>query len=480
MFFAQIRSAIWTLLNALFWLILAVFISLLLVSCGGGGSSRVADGGIEGTGISLGGITDFGSIFVNGVEFDTNAASITLGGNPVNEADLKLGMVVEVQGSISGDNGTANTVVAEDTVKGPVTSVTADQLVVLGQTVQINELTNFGNNVVPGVNDLVEVYGLIKGNGQIGGTFVEVKTALTEFRVKGFVENTKPVTKTFTIGLLKVDYSAADTGDLAGGNPVDGQLVEVKGQNTLGAGGELLATKVEPEGLAVAAADRAEVEGFVTNTTATPTFDFVVGNQPVLMTGSTIFAGGLQIEIVVGLKVEVEGTLAGGILTATKVSFRDSVKLESDVEMVNAGAGTLTLKGLPGITVQVNGQTEFENVSDLGGIAVDDHVSIRGRPTSGNTVIASEVEAHSPDTRVVLQGAVDAFSVPPNDSVTILGVMVDTTGIADANFEGIDDMPTGRAAFFDPVDGVAVGDLVKVQGDLAGSTVNWDEIEFED
>ncbi len=455
---------------------------LFLVSCGGGGGgSHVADGGIEGTGISSGSITGFGSIFVNGVEFDTSGASITIDGISASESDLKLGMVVEVQGTISGASGTVISVVAEDVVKGPVNSVAADglSLVALGQTVLVDNTTIIDNNIAgqdiqnlnPG--DLIEVHGLVKDNGVIGATRIELKGELVEFRVKGFVENTSTVAKTFTIGALTVDYSAADTGNLAGGNPVDGQLVEVKGQNTLGSGGELLATKVEPEGLAVADAARAEVEGFVTSLVSTS--DFVVGSQRVVTTGSTIFAGGLQGEIVVGLKVEVEGTLAGGILTATKVFFRDNVKLESDVASVSASS--LMLTGLPGITVQVNSQTEFKNVSDLSGIASDDHVRIRGRVASGNTVIASELELRSPDTDVDLQGPVEAFTSPPVDSVTILSVVVDTTAIANNNFEGLDDTPIGRAAFFATLQ---TTDLVKAQGNLAGNTVIWDEIELED
>ncbi|MFQ5756065.1 MAG: DUF5666 domain-containing protein [Acidiferrobacterales bacterium] len=468
---------------------------IMTVSCGGdgGGSGELASGGIGGTGISSGAITGFGSIFVNGVEFDTSGASITLGGISVSESDLKLGMVVEVQGMISGASGTAITVAAEDVVKGPVDSVAADglSLVALGQTILVDNTTIIDNNIPgqdirnlnPGV-DLIEVHGLVKDNGVIGATRIELKGPLVEFRIKGFVENTDTGAQTFTIGALTVDYSAADTGDLAGGNPVNEQLVEVKGQNTLGSGGELLATKVEPEGLAVAVADRAEVEGFVTITTATPAFDFVVGNQPVLTTGSTIFAGGLQSEIVVGLKVEVEGTLAGGILTATKVSFRDNVKLKSDVETVDASTGTLTLKGLPGITVTVDSQTEFRNVSGLGGpggIVPTDHVRVRGRVAGTSTVIASELQLRSPDTDVDLQGPVETFSLPPSDSVTILGVAVDTTGIANNNFEGLDGMSIGRTAFFAAVAAAPPARLVKAKGSLGvGGTVAWDEIELED
>ncbi len=463
----------------------ATLAGIMTVSCGGGGGSgEVASGGIGGTGISSGAITGFGSIFVNGVEFDTSGASITMGGISVSESDLKLGMVVEVQGTISGASGTAITVVAEDAVKGPVDSVAADglSLVALGQTILVTNVTIIDNNIAgqdirnltPG--DLIEVHGLVKDDGVIGATRIELKGALVEFRVKGFVENTDTGAQTFTIGALTVDYSAADTGDLAGGNPVNGQLVEVKGQNALGLGGELIATKVEPERLGVANAAQAEVEGFVTSLVSTSDFD--VSSQRVVTTGSTIFVGGLQGEIVVGLKVEVEGVLAGGILTATKVSFRDNVKLESDVASV--GASSLTLAGLPGITVTVDSQTEFKgNATGFGDILTGDHVRIRGRPSTGNTVIASEVDERSPDTDVVLQGPVDGPPAPLADPIlSILGVVVDTSAIVDANFEGLDDAATGRTAFFAAV---APARVVKAKGALGvGGTVAWDEIELED
>ena len=54
-------------------LLSAVFVSIL-ASCGGGGGSA----GIGGTGITSGGtITGFGSIFVNGVKYNTDAATVS-------------------------------------------------------------------------------------------------------------------------------------------------------------------------------------------------------------------------------------------------------------------------------------------------------------------------------------------------------------------------------------------------------------------
>ena len=46
----------------------------VLSACGGGGGGGVgvADGGIRGTGSSVGPVSGFGSVFVNGVKFETD------------------------------------------------------------------------------------------------------------------------------------------------------------------------------------------------------------------------------------------------------------------------------------------------------------------------------------------------------------------------------------------------------------------------
>ena len=68
-------------------LILASIVSMLLISCDGGGSSH-AGGGIDGTGImSAGVVSAFGSIEVNGTEFDTSNAEVFINGELVGVGD---------------------------------------------------------------------------------------------------------------------------------------------------------------------------------------------------------------------------------------------------------------------------------------------------------------------------------------------------------------------------------------------------------
>ena len=123
---------------SIFRTLTASALALAIAACGGGGT----DGGIGGTGgggggtssdVSVGTITDFGSVWVNGVEFKSNTATIRIDDNPHPESDLRVGMIARVDGSISGASAAAITV--SSAAKGYVESINGNQMVVMGQTV---------------------------------------------------------------------------------------------------------------------------------------------------------------------------------------------------------------------------------------------------------------------------------------------------------------------------------------------------------
>ncbi|MES9848282.1 MAG: hypothetical protein ABW145_07830, partial [Candidatus Thiodiazotropha sp.] len=95
-----------------------------LTSCGGGGGPQVADGGIGGTGITQGRVTSFGSIFVNGIEFNTDDASFTVNNMAATQDDLAIGMVVNISGSSDASNasGIADSVSYDSLIEGVVSS----------------------------------------------------------------------------------------------------------------------------------------------------------------------------------------------------------------------------------------------------------------------------------------------------------------------------------------------------------------------
>ena len=450
-------------------------------ACGGGsggidGTGGGGNGGIDGTGVSYGTITGFGSVWVNGVRFDVSDATIKLDDSTVAQADLRIGMVVRVNGSI--EDSRAATITVDSAIKGRVEQVVdASHLRVMGQTVQIDNQTRFENGVVPVQGEYVEVHGLPVADGVVAAGYIERKSALATppFAVKGFVKNHDTAAQTFVVGALTVNYTGATVSDLGAGS-WDGKVVEVKGSACAGnpTCATLTATKVEPTGASVASAPKAEVEGFVTVLGAN---GFTLGATTVVTTASTVYEGGVAGDILVGTKLEVEGRIDNGVLTATKVEFRDSVRLEGDVASLDPGAGTVTLAGLPSVVVSVSGLTEFENVGSLAGVSVGDHLRIKARPGTGATVLAIEFERRgSSDSRVELQGPVTA--VGGTSTLTILGTDIDTTGVSDNNFRGLEDAVLGRTAFFAAV---KAGTLVKARGTLgAGNTITWNQLELED
>lgn len=446
--------------------------AFLLAACGGG---------IEGTGVvSSGAVTakTSGSIDVNGVSYNTTGSSITVDGVLASTADLKTGQSVIVTGtSSSATSGTANLVAVDTMVKGPVDVVYnsgTQVLGVLGQDVQVTNQTVIDSSVAGGagvgaliVNDLVKVYGHVRADGVIEATLIEDGTGLTGYKVIGTARTI--VATSFTIGGLTIDISGADLTNLAGGKPTDGQLVEAKGSTTLGAGGELVASKVEPAGVAGTTTAHVELEGFVTvMTTPSPTTPaFEIGDVSVVTTGSTLFEGGLPGDIDVGSKLEVEGSLSAGTLTATKVSFRYNVRLEGDVATYTGG-NTITIDGLGGITVTLDALTDQRNP-----VTVGNHFRLRGYKTGPGTVVATRFEDRgAADPQVILQGPVEAEV--PGTSVTILGITADTGSVS--TFRDVSDTAITSTRFYDLVD---INSLVKASGTLSGS-ITWTQMELED
>ena len=474
---------------------LAIFIVFnLLVACGGGGSDTTTGGGTNpsaATSVSQGEIEGFGSVFVNGVEWETDNTEFEIEGSPgFSESDLRIGMVVKVEGDldVGGTTGTASSISFDDNVEGPISSITDSStgsvktLLVLGQTVVVENGVTFFDDTPPysfasmAVGDVIEVSGPTNFDGSVQATFIEKKadnltdflTAGDELEVKGTVSAL--AANSFQINGLTIDFTGVTPRN---GTLANGVLVEVKG-NAL-AGNTLTATDVEvkPAGLGIDDIDDAEVEGFVANlNTTAETFEI---NGQVVSYFAAIFIGGPEADLLNGTKVEAEGPIVGGVLQAEKVKFKESIEFEANAATVNAGDGELTLENLTGITVMVDDAlSEIEPAgSDLNDIVIGNELKIRAREGSGGTIVAIELEiSNQPSDRSIIQGPVESFDATAQE-VTILGVLVDTSTIDNDDFQDINDTVIGRTAFFNQL---AVGDLVKARF-RAGQ---WDQIEFED
>lgn len=459
-----------------------------LVACGGGGSS--SDGTAPASSrpvVASGTISGFGSVIVNGIRFDTSVAEIEIQDQRGTESDLRVGQMVRIEGRLdaSGSAGTASRIQRNDVVEGPVQSVdvAAGTLVVLGQTVIVDDNTSFDDRLAGrslaaiALGSAVEVSGLRDAQGNVRATRIEPQRAGDDFEVLGQVSGHDSANRRFKIQALTVDYRTAQLDDLPGGAPADGLLVEVHGA-TLDANGVLIATRVEGKRPGVGADDddEARIAGLITRFVSLTDFD--VNGQAVTTSAATRFEGGTAADLVLDARVEVEGAIDAGVLRASKVKFemRADLRVSATVDSVDAANRSFTVLG---ILVQTSSSTRVEDKTDaqlrpftVADLRVGDFVEVRGTTgATANSIVASRVERDDPEDRVELRGPATDVAQP---QLKILGVTVMTN--ADTEFEDEGDARISAAAFF----AAAVGSNVKAQGRMEGNVLVAHEIEIED
>ena len=357
-------------------MLVVIFIFMMACGGGGGGGGGVS-GGIGGSGftaVSVGSVSATGSITVNGVRYQTTGAAVKRDDSAsFSEADLKVGLVVEVNGQVNADgvNGTATAVTVLTAVQGPVDQIApgTNNLTVMGQPVAIDDQTLFDDSIQPNdlsglsLNDIVEVSGTVDPNGTIRAMRIEIKSATeTLKKVRGFVDSVSVPTQTFTINGLTIDFSTAVENDFGANGPPVSAFVSVRGTSPL-AGDTLIATVVDDETRSFANETNAEIEGFIT-AAAGSTYTLVsgAGTFQFQTDAGTIFEGGVAGDLVVGLKVEVGGAFSGGVMIADKVSIQDGIRLrEVTINTVNVAERTFTLVELSALVLRLNDQTDISD-----------------------------------------------------------------------------------------------------------------------
>ncbi len=476
-------------------------------SSSGGGTPATPGSGVV-DGLSLGTLSEFGSVHVNGNRiFQTGATTaFTLNGVSTSESALRAtgadgtplgkGMVVTVSvgtdANASLTAGTAVQVSARTAVKGPVTAI--NPLQVMGQEILstsdtvLADLTSVAS-LVPG--DLVEVSGYVSNDGMVRATRIQKKSALLTWKVNGTVASKNA--SSFTIGMLTVLQGSVTPRD-CGSGLATGKRVEVKASpdgSFSGASSLSTVTDIEcrtpglssPSNSSSSTSLKAEVEGLVSSITSMiAPADFVVAGQRVVTTASTRFSGGTLGDLVLGIKAEAEGTLdsSSGILTAKKVRFRDPrVRFEVPVSSADIMANTDIM--VFGLTVQATQQSRDDDGYLGGSLSGTRQVEVRGFRDSSGTLYATRVRdrGNADLSKVRLRGPVDASPAPSDPLLTVLGVTLDTTGAS--VFKDTSSNTITRADFFAAV--AAGGVAVQVtNGSYNSSTgvISGGQYELED
>lgn len=407
-------------------------------------------------GYAKGVITAKGSIFVNGVEYDTKSATITMddtGTHP--DSDLKVGMVVEVKGTIDSatGKGEAKEVQYDANLEGPIDTgsidASAQSFTVFGQTIVADATT-----VYEGVSDFS---GLAQGNRvEVSGTAdttshvikaarIEKKSTTGNFEIKGIVSGLGAGTFTLTPRHAAAGITVNFTGTLDPGI-VNGSFVQVKFaafSNPLSATADQIKLRKVLKPLDK---ERAEVEGVVSS------FVSGAGASTFTVDGVNVSADNALLSGVSdGVKVEVKGTMSAGVLIAEKVRVEreSNLLLGGTVSAVDAGAVALTLNG---VTLAVTGTTIYRDRTSpesaasfsLANVMVGDYVGTRGYTDSAVSPavgVATRIERLPALPGALLAGPVSAAAT---NSLTILGIVVDTSA---ATFRDADGHSVTQSAF---------------------------------
>ncbi len=424
----------------------ALVSAALLSGCGGGTTTSGGSGG--GASTVSGVITGFGSVYVNGVEYETDGAGFTIDGQPATELDLDVGMVVTLQGSSSGTAGTATSIVFNDELEGAVVAnnIAIDgTLDVMGITVVVDANTVFdagdsGIAAVDGIiaGNIVEVSGYPSADGSIFATRLEVKAIDgtdyqskhpgQEYELKGVVASLGA--STFMLGSLTVDYSNVSSMPVLS----DGLYVEVK-SDSAPSSGVLSATKIELEddgelGHDGDEGEEIEIRGLVTDISGLPD-SFSLNGQTVLIGTGDGEAEFDPTTLQVGMTLMVEGHFdANGDLVLDGIEKENEGNLEfsGSVEAVDSAAGTITLFGKTfSVTTstmmkdEVDGSADF--YFDITDIQVGDYLSVElYHDAAQDTLTATRIERNDAEPVDELSGIVD--SVATSGGFTVAGVSV--------------------------------------------------------
>ena len=479
---------------------LSVFLAALVcVSCGGGGGGQLAGGGIGGTGITSGTVTGFGSIFVNGVEFDTAGASrdiddvLSVGNGTDDATVLGLGMVVSVTGTVNADgvSGTATAVTYDDVVEGPISAAPVEDADGILKTFEVLGITVVAdrNSTVFADTDylslaagqVVEVSGYFDATGKLVATRIEaVLGAGTVVELHGKVSGFNSVDR-FMLGKIGVTFTGTTVFEDLPGSVANGQLVEVTG--TLLAPASISARRIELEEDQLSYTGEISLEGIVTDFAGLNSF--LVSGQRVDASGAAFSPAGLSATLGNNQRIEVEGEIVAGVLVATEVGQRGGeIKIAGLVTDVLAGVVFVeVVSGQPSIPVSTNAKTQLEDEEfklqpfTLGNLTVDvDEVIIEGYLGNTGNIIAAQLKREVLE-KYQLQGAVESASGNAlAGSVTILGVTMQTDNSTEFEDGNNQSFPNGGDDFYSQV---VPGDVVEIADEVPVNGIA-DEVEFAD
>ncbi len=367
--------------SVLKWTLVAAS-AALLYACGGGGGSTTATPAtsVAPPLLSVGTITGFGSVVVNGVRFDDSVANVAF-----DDADdvvgtdnkgMQLGMDAEVKGKVNDDkvSGEASEVHIESMVRGPAATVTpaatgnGGTVDAMGVHIVADDTTMFFNITKVAdlkAGDIVNVHGPLNADGSVQAKFLEKRATSKTFKTVGKTASSSATS--FKIGALSVSYDATTKLRNLPNGISDGILVRVSGasadynatSNTLKASKVKAVTPFVDHDM-----NEGEVRGPVADL-STDKLSFTINGAKVTVDANTVYKNGTAADLANTVIVEAEGSVTAGVLLAKTIEF---MKPHTEFHELHGAITGLTATTTPagfsftvhGQKVQTDGSTVFK------------------------------------------------------------------------------------------------------------------------
>jgi Domain of unknown function (DUF5666) len=474
-------------------------VAIVLAGCGGSDGALVGNAPppppAASTTTTVGKITGFGSIYVNGIEFDTSGATYQVDdAQGADDSALAVGMVVKVRGTRSADgkSGTATDIFYDDDIEGVVQNIgidATDSSVMVFQVMGVSVMANANTTNFEGEDDAnfsfatiangdhVEVSGEYKGDVLVASYIEKQEAGDNDFEVRGTVDQYNGTDRFVLIlrnsSTLNILLEAGAVIPNAG--IVNGQFVEVEGTipDPVAVPAELLATKVELEDNDRFDNDDDEVSlrGFLNFNVDAETWSV---NEVVLaFDANTEYKPATLRESIAdrsadGLYVEVEGEFRNDVLLVDEIeSERDELEFKGDVESVTAagprdGTITLTFGAATGsVTVTVTSETMFRDDDataryNLSNVMVGDKIEVKAMPGDDGVIYAISLHLED-DLGYEVEGTVDAID---DVSITVAGI---TFGVTVSTFFENDVPSVGEQAEVEDENGDGIADVVEAK-----------------
>lgn len=330
-----------------------------------GSEFKVADGGIRGTGSSVGPVSGFGSVFVNGIEFFTDSIlneKVESNDGIETEDDLNEGMILRIEGQWRLDGtGAADSMEYDDTLRGDVSNLMPGAMgesitfEIYGQKVFADRQTVFkGKSLATLANgQFVRVSAWRQSSGVYRASYIgfnPLSYGEDRIELEGPVEAGPIDADRFIMNGVEIKF---DDGSFVEGLSAEdlkpGTYFEVEGYKEL-VGGAIVATRIQLDDFRRyrPVGEDVEIAGPVSSDYNKTENTFGLNGLTIEVTSSTELDDLTLEELKAGLLVQVEGEfVSGDLIRATEIEARDGdAEITGGIDTVELSTNSLTIGGI--------------------------------------------------------------------------------------------------------------------------------------